>query len=149
MIWSIHSSAFTDSGWPKTWPPFKYPPPSPLETAADSLWTPAQLKSTASNSKSTTGQQPAMTASGTATAQQSSSTAVNGGRALRSKNSVSATTGTDTGSGNTSQAPLYSTQLQLEGKTSTNDTQGTFEMALLDKRIAQVRYDSSHSSVAA
>ena len=64
-------------------------------------------------------------------------------------NAASTTTGTDTATGSTSQAPLYSAQLSLEGKTSTNDTQANFEMALLDKRIALVRYDTGHTSVAA
>lgn len=150
MIGSIHSSAFTDSGWPKTWPPFKFPPPSPLQAASDSLWTPAQLKSTPSNSTTSTAiQQPTLSLSGTGTAQQSSLAVVNSGRGLRSMNAASTTTGTDTATGSTSQAPLYSAQLSLEGKTSTNDTQANFEMALLDKRIALVRYDTGHTSVAA
>jgi hypothetical protein len=40
MTSSINSSSFLKALWPDFWPPHKFPPPSPLASAAASLWTP-------------------------------------------------------------------------------------------------------------
>lgn len=106
MILSIHSSAFLDQTWPKTWPPFKFPPPAPLSAAATSLWEPSDSPSP-------------------------------GGVAVETASSIAAT------------SSLYSTQLREEGKTSAEDENERFQMAFLDKRIALMRYDASHGSIAA
>lgn len=107
MILSIHSSAFVEGSWPKTWPPVKLPPPPPLDAAADSLWSPkAQTKK-------------------------------QGGVGLETSQGVAST------------ASLYSTQLRQEGHTTPGGSEGRFQMAFLDQRIALMRYDASHEAVAA
>lgn len=103
MILSIHSGAFVDSAWPKTWPPFKLPPPAPLDAASDSLWSPQQKSLH-------------LDAVG-----------------VESNQAVVAT------------SSLYSSQLSAEDKAG----EGRFEMAPLDQRIALMRYDASHTGVAA
>ncbi len=105
MVLSIHSAAFVSDAWPKTWPLYKLPPPSPLSEAAASLWSP-QAK----------------------TRQQ--------GEADSARAVVAAPS-------------LYSTQLRGEGKAAPDGAQGHFEVALLDRRIALMRYDASHEAVAA
>jgi hypothetical protein len=104
MILSIHSSAFGATLWPQTWPPFKFPPPAPLDRASDSLWSPQPQD------------QDDLLAD----------TAV-----------VPAATST-----------LYSTRLR-EGKAAPDLGEDRFQISFLDQRIALMRYDASHGSVAA
>jgi len=42
-------------------------------------------------------------------------------------------------------ASLYSTQLRPGAASGSGDTQGSFQMAFLDQRIALMRFDASHT----